>query len=124
MKVAATALVGAVCAMVVRKQAPELGLLLAVCGAALILLYTSGTLGTAVAFMDKLAEAGGLSVSLVEPVLKVTGIAIVTRLAADFCRDAKEGALSSAVETAGTALALTAVLPLMNAVLDMLTQLL
>ena len=74
--------------------------------------------------LDKLAQAGGLSAGLVEPVLKVTGIAIVTRLAADFCRDAKEGALSSAVETAGTALALAAVLPLMNAVLDMLAQLL
>ena len=124
MKVAAAALVGAVCAMVVRKQAPELGLLLGVCAAALILLYASGTLETAVTFLDKLAETGGLSAGLVEPVLKVTGIAIVTRLAADFCRDAKEGALSSAVETAGTALALAAVLPLMNAVLDMLAQLL
>ena len=61
---------------------------------------------------------------MVEPVIKTAGIAIVTRLAADFCKDAKEGGLASAVELAGTALSLAAVLPLMGAVLDVLSGLL
>ena len=52
------------------------------------------------------------------------GIAIVTRLASDFCKDAKEGGLASAVELGGTALALAAALPLMTAVLDVLARLL
>ena len=54
--------------------------------------------------------------------MKTAGIAIVTRLASEFCRDAKEGGLASAVELAGTALALSVALPLMTAVLDMLIQ--
>lgn len=124
MKVAAAAIISAVCAVVVRKQAPEVGLLLAVCAGALILLYCSGALNSVVDFMDKLAQAGGLSTAVLTPVLKVTGIALVTRLAADFCRDAREGALAAAVEMAGSALALVTVLPLMSAVLDMLTGLL
>ncbi len=124
MKVAAAAIISAVCAVVVRKQAPEVGLLLAVCAGVLILLYCSGALRAAVDFMDKLAQAGGLSAAVLTPVVKVTGIALVTRLAADFCKDAKEGALAAAVEMAGSALALVTVLPLMSAVLDMLTGLL
>lgn len=124
MKVAAAAIVAAVCAMVVRKQAPEVALLLAACAGVLILLYSSGALRAAVELMDKLGELSGLSSAVVEPVMKVTGIAIVTRLAADLCRDAKEGALASTVETAGSALALLAVLPLMSAVLEMLGGLL
>ena len=48
----------------------------------------------------------------------------VLHLAAAFCRDAQEGALAAAVELAGTALALAAALPLMSAVLELLTQLL
>ena len=123
MKVAAAALAAAVCAVVVRKQAPELGMVLAVCAGAVILLYCSGALQAAVELMDKLMEAGGLSAQVVEPVMKTAGIAIVTRLAADFCRDAKEGGLASAVELAGTALALVTVLPLMSAVIEMLTGL-
>lgn len=124
MKIAAAAIIAAVCAMVVRKQAPELGLLLAVCAGALILLYCSGALAAVVEFMDKLVEAGGLSPAVLEPVMKVTGIAIVTRLAAGFCRDAQEGALAGVVETAGAALAMLTVLPLMSAVLELLAGLL
>ena len=124
MKVAAAALAAAVCAVVVRKQAPELGMVLAVCAGAVILLYCSGALRAAVGLMDKLVEVGGLSAQVVEPVMKTAGIAIVTRLAADFCKDAQEGGLASAVELSGTALALAAALPLMSAVLDVLGRLL
>lgn len=122
-KVAAAAIAAAVCAVVVRRQAQELGLVLAVCAVAVILLYCSGALSAAMELMDKLVEAGGLSGQVVEPVIKTAGIAIITRLAADFCRDAKEGGLASAVELAGTALALVTVLPLMSAVVDLLTGL-
>ena len=123
-KVAAAAIIAAICAMIVRKQAPEIGLLLAACAGVLILLYVSGALKAAVSLMDRLAETGGLSPAVLAPVMKVTGIAVITRLAADLCRDAKEGALAAAVETAGSALALLTVLPLMTAVLDLLTGLL
>ena len=122
-KVAAAAIAAAVCAVVVRRQIPELGLTLTICAGAVILLYCSGALTAAMELMDKLTEAGGLSAQVVEPVIKTAGIAIVTRLAADFCRDAKEGGLASAVELAGTALALVTVLPLMSAVVDLLTGL-
>ena len=122
-KVAAAAIAAAVCAVTVRKQAPELGLALTVCAGAVILLYCSGALSAAIKLMDKLVEAGGLSGQVVEPVIKTAGISIVTRLAADFCRDAKEGGLASAVELAGAVLALVTVLPLMSAVVDLLTGL-
>ena len=122
-KVAAAAIAAAVCAVVVRRQAPELGLTLTICAGAVIVLYCSGALTAVMELMDKLIEAGGLSGYVVEPVVRTAGIAIVTRLAADFCRDAKEGGLASVVELAGTVLALVTVLPLMSAVVDLLTGL-
>lgn len=123
-KVAAAAIAAALCAVVVRKQSPEIALALGVGACALVVLYCSGALSSVAELADKLAETGGLSAQMVEPVMKTAGIAIVTRLAADFCKDAQEGGLASAVELAGTALALAAVLPLMSAVLDVLTELL
>ncbi len=123
-KVAAAAVAAALCAVVVRRQSPEIALALGVGACALIVLYCSGALTAVVELVDKLAQIGNLSAQVVEPVIKTAGIAIVTRLAADFCKDAQEGGLASAVELAGTALALAAALPLMTAVLDVLTQLL
>lgn len=123
-KIAAAAVAAALCAVVVRRQSPEIALVLGIGACALIVLYCSGALTAAMELVDKLAEAGNLSAQAVEPVIKTAGIAIVTRLAADFCKDAQEGGLASAVELAGTALALAAALPLMSAVLDVLTRLL
>lgn len=123
-KIAAAAVAAALCAVVVRRQSPEIALVLGIGACALIVLYCSGALTAVMELVDKLAEAGNLSAQAVEPVIKTAGIAIVTRLAADFCKDAQEGGLASAVELAGTALALAAALPLMSAVLDVLTRLL
>lgn len=123
-KIAAAAVAAALCAVVVRKQSPEISLALGLGACALVVLSCSGALTAVVELADKLARTGGLSVQVVEPVMKTAGIAIVSRLAADFCKDAQEGGLASAVELAGTALALAAALPLMSAVLDALTQLL
>lgn len=122
-KVAAAAVAAALCAVVVRRQSPEIALVLGAGACALLVLYCSGALRAVMELADKLAQAGGLSPQVVEPVIKTAGIAVTTRLAADFCRDAKEGGLASAVELAGTALALAAVLPLMSAVVDTLTGL-
>lgn len=121
-KVAATGIIAAICAVVVRKQSPELAVLLTICAGAMILLYCSGALAAVTDFMDELVEVGGLTPGVIAPVLKVTGIAIVTRLSSDFCRDAKEGALAAAVETAGSALALLTLIPLMSAVLKLLSE--
>ena len=122
--VAAMGAVAAICAVVIRKQTPELALLLAICGGALILMWCSGVVATVVDFVDELIELGDLSPGIVAPVIKVTGIAVVTRMGADFCRDAKESALAVAVETAGAAFALLSVIPLMSAVLELVSGLL
>ena len=123
-KVAAAAVAAALCAVVVRRQSPEIALALGIGACAVVVLYCSGALTAVVELADKLAQTGGLSPQVVEPVMKTAGIAIVTRLAADFCKDAQEGGLASSVELAGTALALAAALPLVSAVLDVLVQLL
>ena len=122
--VAAMGIVSAICAVVIRKQTPELALLLAICGGALILMWCSGVLVTVIDFMDELIKIGDLSPGIVAPVIKVTGIAVVTRIGADFCRDAKESALAVAVETAGSVLGLLSVIPLMSAVLELIGGLL
>lgn len=123
MQTAAMGIVTAVCAITVRKQAPELGALLAICGGTMILIRCVGTLAVVTEFSDKLAVAGNLSGEVTKPVIKVTGIAIVTRLAADFCRDSKESALAATVELAGGAAALLTMLPLMSLIQDLIGEL-
>ncbi|OUN99741.1 hypothetical protein B5F98_00775 [Pseudoflavonifractor sp. An44] len=117
-------LVAVVCGVVVRKQAPEIALVLTLCAAVAVLVAVSGELGLIVGYIQRLAQAGGISQELITPVMKTTGIAMLCKFTADFCRDAKENGLASAVELAGTVLGLVAAMPLLQGVLSLLEELL
>ena len=117
-------LVTVVCGVVVRKQAPEIALVLTLCAAVAVLVAVSGELGLIVGYIQRLAQVGGISQELIAPVMKTTGIAMLCKFTADFCRDAKENGLASAVELAGTVLGLVAAMPLLQGVLSLLEELL
>lgn len=123
-KIAAIAVTASLCAVVVKKQAPEVGLVLGLLAGALILSLSIPALKSAKILMETLAETAGLSPAVLTPVVKTVGIAIVTKLAAELCRDAKEGGIAAFLETAGAAGALLVCLPLLESVLTTITQLL
>ncbi|WP_412315709.1 SpoIIIAC/SpoIIIAD family protein [Intestinimonas butyriciproducens] len=123
-KIAAIAVAAALCAVVVKKNVAELGMVLALCAGAIILSCSLGALEGVKELMDTLADTAGLSPAVLAPVVKTVGIAVLTRVSAELCRDAKEGGIAAFVETAGAAAALFVSLPLLKTVLSMVTGLL
>ena len=123
-KIAAIAVAAALCAVVVKKNVAELGMVLALCAGAIILSCSLGALEGVKELMDTLADTAGLSPAVLAPVVKTVGIAVLTRVSAELCRDAKEGGVAAFVETAGAAAALLVSLPLLKTVLSMVTGLL
>ena len=123
-KLAALAVTAALCAVVVRKQSPEIAMALALAAGAILLLSCTEEIRDILVLLDRLTELGGLTPAVVRPLVKVTGITVVTKLTAEICKDAKEGGIAGAVETAGTVLALVTAAPLLSAVLDTLAELL
>lgn len=123
-KMAALAVAAALCALVVRQNAKEVGLVLALAAGALILAQAIGALESVRALMEDLGDRAGLSPAVLDPVLKTVGIAVLTRISAEVCRDAKESGIAAFVETAGAVMALYVVLPLMRAVLETIAELL
>lgn len=101
-----------------------MGLVLGLLAGALILSFSMPALKSIKELMETLADAAGLSPAVLTPVVKTVGIAILTKLTAEVCRDAKEGGIAAFVETAGAAGALFVCLPLMDAVLSMIGELL
>ena len=120
---AALGLAGAVMALLLKKNAPELALALsiAVClmGAGLAMELYSQLKDV----VTMAREQTGLSPAVVGPVLKCVGVGVLTRLAADLCKDAGQGAMASAVELCGACCALAAALPLIRALMQMIGEL-
>ena len=123
-KLAAVGVTAVVLSAVLKKNTPELALLLALAAGLWMLALAAEGLGAAVALMEELADQAGLSEALLEPVLKTVALSILTKLTVEICRSAGEGGVAAFVETAGTALALLAALPLVRAVAQLMGELL
>ena len=123
-KLAAVGVTAVVLSAVLRKNTPELALLLALAAGVWMLVQAAAGLGAAVVLMEELADQAGLSEVLLEPVVKTVALSILTRLTAELCRSSGEGGVAAFVETAGAALALLAALPLVRAVAQLMGELL
>lgn len=122
-QITALCVVGALLTLVLKKGAPEVGLLLSLAVAAAVLLALMGSVGEIVRFLDELAVRSGTARTLFGPLYKTVGIALVVRVGGSLCRDAGESALASVVETTGAVCALLATLPLLQTALELLLEL-
>ena len=123
-KLAAVGVTAVVLSAVLRKNTPELALLLALAAGLWMLALAADGLGAAVELMKELARQAGLSEALLEPVIKTVALSILTKLTVELCRSAGEGGVAAFVETAGMVLALAAALPLVRAVAQLMGELL
>ena len=123
-RVVALAMSVVVCAAVIRRGAPEMALLLVLAAGVWMLLLALDGLSQVLATMERLAGLAELSDSIVEPVGKTVVLAILTKVTGELCRSAGEGGAAAFVEVAGTALALAAALPLVEAVVQMMVEIL
>lgn len=122
-QVTALCVVGALLALVLKRGAPETAMLLTLGTAVVVLLFLAGAVEELMAFLEELAERSGVSQELFVPLYKTVGIALVVKVGGSLCRDAGESALGSVVETAGAVCALLVALPLLQAVLALLLEL-
>ena len=124
LKASAIAVTGGALALVLKKNSPDMALLLTVAVACCTVYLAASLMRDTVGFMTDLTQLTGIPSPAVSAVMKAAGIGVVTRLTADVCKDAGQTAPASAVELTGAAAALFAALPLMKSVLEMIRSLL
>ena len=120
----ALAIIAALCTVVIKQKTPEIGMILALATCVILLWKTMPALEEVRNMMDSMAETAGISDTILTPVLKTVGLAIVTRLSAELCRDAKENGIAVFIEIAGAAAAVLVAIPLLRMVLQLITGLL
>ncbi len=122
-KAVAIGIAGVSVALLLKKNMPEMALLLSVATAVIILgLALEGFLGIS-RFVEEMITSTGLSSAIVSPVIKTVGIGLVTKLTSDICRDSGQTTAGTVVDTAGTIAAVTVALPLMKTVFSMISSL-
>lgn len=120
LRIAGLCLSAAVLASLLRRDVPELGLLLAAAAALVGGALLLDAARDAAALGDELVALTGLAPSLFTPLLKVTAIALIVRVGAALCADAGQSALARVMDAAGAFCALGCAVPLLRAVIDLI----
>ena len=123
-RLTAVGVTAAVLCAVLRKNTPELALLLALTAGVWMLFLTVDILNQGLEVLRELTELTGVGDELVRPVVKVVALSLLTRITAEVCRSAGERGIAAFVETGGTVLALGVSLPLVRAVIVLMGELL
>lgn len=123
LQITAVCVLAALLAVVIRRGAPEVALLLGLGTVIIALLTLSGSLRELMNFFTRLNEQTGVSGEIFLPLYKTVGIALVVKIGSGLCKDAGAAALASAVEIAGAICALLVAIPLLDRVLGVLLEL-
>jgi len=123
LKCALGAIVAAVLGLLIKKNSPEIALLLACAAAAAVLTAVFFAAGDLMDMLRGLVDMTGLSEGIVSVVLKTAAAAVITGFASNICKDAGQSALASACETAGAMIVLYTALPLFEIVLETMEKL-
>lgn len=124
LKITAGAVTAALCAAMLRKNGAEFAVLIMLAAGIWVLTLAAQALGEVVECLTRLTRLAQLEAGLAQPVVKVVGLSVITRVAGETCRAAGEGGIAAFVEVAGTFLALACALPLVSAVVEMIAEML
>ncbi|MBR4014863.1 MAG: stage III sporulation protein AD [Anaerotignum sp.] len=122
-RIIALGLVGTVLAVLMKKESPQIALLITTITGILIFATICTPLAGILTLLRETAEKAGVGGGYFAIVLKVIGIAYLTQFGAQLCADAGESAVAAKVELAGKILMMTAAAPVLVALLDMVMHL-
>ena len=123
-RISVTALCAVVLLVVIKKDSREFSLPIILVTGGCIVLCLLEEMANISETIQRYARIAQIEPWVVEPVVKVVGLSVITKLTSELCRGAGETGVASFVETAGTIFALWTALPLAEGVLALMGQLL
>lgn len=122
-RIAGISLAALILGMFLRRHNKTVSLLLIMFACAAVFFESISSLSEIVDSLNELASGMGEISSYLKIMFKVLGIALITQIISDICRDSGESALAGQTEMAAKILIVTLILPLLQAVVEVITGL-
>ena len=113
-------LIGTIFAVLLKKENPQLALLVSMMTGVLLFGMLFTPLAELTGLLRHTAEQAGIGGGQFAVVLKVIGIAYLTQFGAQLCADAGEGAIAAKIELAGKLMMMTAAAPVLTGLLELI----
>ncbi len=121
---AAAVLLAVILFLALKQTNPSIAGLLSMAVCALVLLAALNFLKPVLSFLDSLREMGQLSGELVRILLKVTGISVITEIAALVCVDSGNASLAQSLKILSTCVILYLSIPIFQVLMDLIQKIL
>ena len=121
-KIAGICLTAALLSAVLDRRDHAVAMALGVLACAVALIACIRSVRPVAKFLEELSELSGLGAPYFSPLIKTTGIGIVTQICCAVCADCGQNAMAKAAELCGVCASVVLALPLMRAALDVIRQ--
>ena len=119
-QIVATGVLSAMLAITIKKQSPEIAIVITVAASVLIFIMVLPMVAQTVSVLSRVGEmleGGGQYVSLA---LRVIGVAYMAELGASVCSDAGETAIAAKIDFAGKVCIVVLSIPILKGIFDLL----
>ena len=111
LKIIGISLVAVILILLLKRQRPDIALLISIaCGGAILLLIV-GEVGGVLGMIKSAANKYGMDTEFIPMIIKVIGVAYMAQLASQLCSDAGEGAIGAKIELGARIAILAIALP-------------
>lgn len=121
-KIIGIALVSVIMAVLLKGYRPEISLAVSLTAMAVMFFMISPYLKTALNSFINLSEQIGLNMKYMAIIIKVIGIAYITQIAVEICRDAGENALGTKVEICGKIVIIAMSMPVIYELFEVISE--
>lgn len=121
--IAGVLIAAALLAVVLRQYKAEYAVLVGISAAVFVMIAVLPQISNVISFIKTAAGAAPVLNERLSPLIKAVGVAVITELAADACRDAQENGMASKVELAGKVAILVLAIPLAKELLNLAASL-
>ena len=123
-QIVAVGIMGAVLSITIKKQSPEVALLITITASVLIFLMVLPMITEAVGIINHIGGLADGQAAYVGLALRVVGVAYMAELGASVCKDAGESAIATKIDLAGRVIIMVMALPIVMDILNIITRLL
>ncbi len=121
-KIIGIALVSVMMAVLLKGYRPEISLAVSLTAMAVMFAIISPYLKTALNSFINLSEQIGLNMKYMAIIIKVIGIAYITQIGVEICRDAGENALGTKVEICGKIVIIVMSMPVIYELFEVISE--
>ena len=118
-KIFVVVLIASVVFLIIKKNNPEYALLAELSAVAVVISVIYPEIKNVIDFFFDSAKDSYVDKVYVELIVKIVGIALISQLASDVCRDSGQQALASGVELAGKLIITVFTIPVAGALLEL-----